>query len=120
MTTTISTTNEVVTLINVFTVNPQNQQRLVNLLIHTTERVIKKQPGYVSANIHKSFDGMRVVNYAQWRSRADYEAIFKDPEVIEHMAEIMAFAKSDYHLYEVIFSDLLSGEQPGIEGMSLA
>ncbi len=112
---TISTTNQVVTVINVFTVNPQNQQRLVNLLIHTAERIMKKQAGYVSTNIHKSLDGMRVVNYAQWRSRTDFEAIFRIPEVVEHLAEIMAFAKSDYHLYDVIYSDGASSDPPGIE-----
>ncbi len=115
MITTISTTNQVVTVINVFTVNPQNQQRLVNLLIHMAERIMKKQPGYVSTNIHKSLDGMRVVNYAQWRSREDFDAIFRIPEVIEHMAEIMAFAKSDYHLYDVIYSDGPSRDPPGME-----
>lgn len=108
MTTSISPSNPVITMINVFTVNPENQQRLVNLLILTTETVMKKQPGYVSANIHKSLDGMRVVNYAQWRSREDYEAIFKNREVVEHMSEIMSFAKSDYHLYVVVYSDNLA------------
>ena len=108
MTTTISPTNPVLTLINVFTVNPENQQRLVNLLILTSERIMKKQPGYISANIHKSLDGMRVVNYAQWRSREDYEAIFQNPKVVEHMSEIMTFAKSDYHLYEVVYSDMIA------------
>lgn len=115
MTTTIPTANHVVTSINVFTVNPQNQQRLVNLLIHTAERIFKKQPGYVSTNIQKSLDGMRVVNCSRWRSRADFDAIFKIPEVVEQLAEIMAFAKSDYHLYEVSYSDRLSEEQPNSE-----
>ncbi len=120
MITTISTTNQVVTVINVFTVNPQNQQRLVNLLIHATERILKRQPGYVSTNIHKSLDGMRVVNYAQWRSREDFDAIFRIPEVVEHLAEIMAFAKSDYHLYDVTYSDRLSSDPPGMEEPSPA
>lgn len=114
MITTISTTNQVVTLINVFTVNPQNQQRLVNLLICAAERIMKKQPGYVSTNIHKSFDGMRVVNYAQWQTRADFDAIFRIPEVIQHFAEIMSFAKSDYHIYDVTYSDGFSDDPPGM------
>jgi heme-degrading monooxygenase HmoA len=66
---TIEQDSKVTTLINVFTVEPKNQQHLVDLLIETTERVMSQQEGFISANIHKSLDGTRVVNYAQWRSK---------------------------------------------------
>lgn len=63
--TTISKDNQVITLINVFTVEPENQQRLVEMLVEATEKTMKHLPGFVSANIHKSSDGVRVTNYAQ-------------------------------------------------------
>jgi heme-degrading monooxygenase HmoA len=66
---TIAKHNDVVTLINVFTVAPHEQQRLVEVLVDATQSVMRKQPGFVSANIHRSLDGRRVTNYAQWRSR---------------------------------------------------
>ena len=53
-----------VTLINVFTVAPENQQRLVDVLVDATQAVMRKQPVFVSANIHKSLDGTQVTNYA--------------------------------------------------------
>ncbi len=59
-------------------------------------------PGFVSANIHRSVDGVRVVNYAQWRRREDFEAMLKNPEAQMHMQPIMEIAKFDAHLYEVI------------------
>ncbi len=65
---TIAKDNEVGTLINVFTVAPEDQQRLVDVLADATRAVMRKQPGFVSANIHRSLDGTRVTNYAQWRS----------------------------------------------------
>jgi hypothetical protein len=61
----IAVDNNVVTLINVFTVRLEQQQRLVGLLVEATDAVMKYQPGYVSANIHMSLDGTRVTNYAQ-------------------------------------------------------
>src|SRR5215208_1353637 len=67
---TITKDNDVVTLINVFTVAPEDQQRLVDILIDATQKVMRKQPGFVSANIHRSLDGTRVTNYAQWRIRS--------------------------------------------------
>jgi hypothetical protein len=47
--------NNVVTLINVFTVELQHQQRLVGLLVEATEKMMKQISGFISANIHQSF-----------------------------------------------------------------
>jgi quinol monooxygenase YgiN len=91
----------VVTLINVFTVETANQQKVLDLLVDATEKTMKNLPGFVSASIHKSLDGVRVVNYAQWRSQADFEAMTKNPEAQAHMKPLMETAKSDFHLYEV-------------------
>lgn len=57
--------------------------------------------GFVSASIHKSLDGVRVANYAQWRKREDFEAMMKSPEAKKHMEPIAKIAKFDAHLYEV-------------------
>src|SRR5215813_14844396 len=78
--TTIAKQNNVITLINVFTVAPENQQQLLDLLVHATREVMAKQPGFVSANFHKSMDGTRVVNYAQWASKEAFEAMMRNPE----------------------------------------
>lgn len=107
--TTITTEKNLVTLINVFTVAPENQQRLVDLLIEATQHTMRNQPGYLSANIHKSVDGTKVTNYAQWRSREDFEAIGKNPEVTVHMRAAGQLAISfEPHLYEVSFIDNVS------------
>lgn len=96
-----------ITLINVFHVEPDNQQRLIDLLVEATEKVMSKEPGYISANIHRGLDGTTVANYAQWRSRQDFEAIFGNPEAIAHMREAEKLALSfEPHLYEVVFTDL--------------
>ena len=56
----ISQHSDLVTLINVFTVAPEDQQRLLDLLVEATESVMKGLPGFVSANLYKSFDGTKV------------------------------------------------------------
>jgi hypothetical protein len=62
----VSKDNKVVTLINVFTVEPEKQQTLVGMLVEATDKTMKHYlPGFVSATIHKSADGVRVANYAQ-------------------------------------------------------
>lgn len=99
--TTIDVVRPVVTLINVFTVPPERQQELIALLMRATEDVMRERPGFVSANIHRGLDGTKVANYAQWRTRADFEAMLKDPACQEHMAAVAAFAEFEPALYEV-------------------
>jgi heme-degrading monooxygenase HmoA len=103
---TIARDNDVVTLINVFTVAPEDQERLVDVLVDATRVVMRRQPGFVSASIHKSFDGTRVTNYAQWRSLEAFEAMLRNQEAAEHMGEAARIAERfEPHLYEVSFVD---------------
>src|SRR5713226_9034885 len=76
---TISKGNKLLTLINVFTVEPAKQQQLVALLIHATESSVRHVTGFISASLHRSLDGTRVVMYAQWRSVEDYDAMRNNP-----------------------------------------
>ncbi|CAN5625653.1 antibiotic biosynthesis monooxygenase [soil metagenome] len=108
----ITHSGNVVTLINVFAVKPENQQRLLDLLVEATESVMNRKPGFVSANLHKSLDGARVVNYAQWRSKEAFEAMLEDPAAIGHMREAAELAESfEPRLYEVAFVDEAPEEQ---------
>ena len=101
----ISLDQDLVTLVNVFTVDPRDQQRLVDVLVTATKEVMSKQPGFVSANIHRSFDGKAVVNYAQWRTQRDFEAIFRNEEARAHMDEAAKLASFEPHLCQVVFTD---------------
>ena len=100
----IASRNDVVTLINVFTVTPENQQKLVDMLVEATQKTMRHIPGFVSASIHKSADGTRVANYAQWRRAEDFEAMLRDPRAADHMKPIREIATNDAHLYEVVES----------------
>jgi antibiotic biosynthesis monooxygenase (ABM) superfamily enzyme len=100
----VSTRNHVATLINVFTVKPEDQQKLVELLVEATQKTMRHIPGFISATIHKSADGTRVANYAQWRRPEDFEAMLRDPRAAEHMKPIQEIVANDGHLYQVMDS----------------
>jgi quinol monooxygenase YgiN len=102
---TIRTGAEIFTLINVFSVAPDQQQELANLLIEATAHTMRHLPGFISANIHTSFDGRHVVNYAQWRSRDAFEAMLRNPDARPHMARAAALASFDPILCEVAHVD---------------
>jgi len=99
--TVISPNSDLFTLINVFTVAPERQQELVDTLIETTERVIKEIPGFVSASFHKSLDGGRVVNYAQWSNRAAFEAVMQNADARARMGLAQEIGQADGHFYTV-------------------
>jgi heme-degrading monooxygenase HmoA len=90
------------TLINVFTVEPEQAPKLAALLGRATDEFMRHVPGFVSANIHVSTDGTRVVNYAQWSSPDAFHAMLEDPAARRHMDECASVAISfDPHLYTV-------------------
>jgi heme-degrading monooxygenase HmoA len=100
--TTIKEHAPLVTLINVFTVAPERASELTELLRVATDEKMQFVPGFISANIHVSINGTRVVNYAQWESPEAYQAMLDDPSAREHMGRCAAVASSfEPHLYTV-------------------
>ncbi len=62
---------------------------------------MRHRPGFVSAAIHVSLDGARIVNYAQWFSREDFQAMLHDPIAQQHMKAVGDLAPADPRLYQV-------------------
>ena len=90
-----------ITLINVFTVDPANQPRLLDLLARATDEFVRRAPGFVASTLHRSLDGTKVAMYAQWRSAADYEAMRRDPGPRPFLEEALTIATFEPGMYEV-------------------
>ncbi|HVB66862.1 MAG TPA: antibiotic biosynthesis monooxygenase [Acetobacteraceae bacterium] len=56
--------NGIITQINVFTVPDGGQAALIEYLA-AAAKVAREVDGWISASLHRSLDGTRVVNYAQ-------------------------------------------------------
>ena len=110
--TTISPEEEIYTLINVFTVDPEKQQHLADTLIETTESLLKSLPGFISASIHKSLDGTKVVNYsyAQQKNKKAFEQLISDPQVRARMGLAVQLGRPDGHFYTV--KGTITGSNP--------
>jgi len=100
--TTISKDTKLVTFINVFTVEPANQKRLVELLARVTETSVRCAPGFVFCALHRSLDGTKVTMYSRWRTIEDYEAMRKDPAPLPYLQEALTIAKFEPGMYEVV------------------
>ncbi len=76
----ISKNNDVVTVIFSFATEPGTQQKLIEMMAEAFQTTTQHQPGFVSASLHQSLDGLRVFNYAQWRTAAEYETFAQSPQ----------------------------------------
>jgi heme-degrading monooxygenase HmoA len=93
-----------VTMINVFAVEPENQQALVDLLVQATDEVMSKQAGYLSARIHRSLDGRKVAVYARWRSADEFMALSDNADAAAHMSRARTLASFEPVLYDIVLT----------------
>ena len=104
MTTTIAVTQEVTTLINILTVEPENQQKLIKLLRESTEGVVSKLDGWISTSFVAAKDDRHVVIYSQWRDLASIEAMQSNPEMIAYFPRVAALAAFDSFAGHVVYN----------------
>ena len=99
---TISTENKYLTLINVFTVDPTNQQKLIDLLTMATETTVSQIKGFISSALHRSLDGKKVTMYAQWKSIEDYQAMRNNSMASPYLDQALGIASFDPGNYAVV------------------
>jgi quinol monooxygenase YgiN len=104
MSTTIAVTNQVTTLINILTVEPENQQTLIELLRGNTEKVVSKLDGWISTSFIAAKDRRHVVIYSQWRDVASVEAMQANPDMVAYFPRIAALAAFDSFVGDVVYN----------------
>jgi quinol monooxygenase YgiN len=92
-----------ITQINVFTVPEGGQDALIKLLSEAA-RFSRETPGWLSASLHKSRDGTRVVNYAQSESPEAAQAVIERLRDNGFLARNEALGEAHPGLYEVVFT----------------
>lgn len=91
-----------IVLLNVFTVDPSDQDALVEAW-RNDALWMKKQPGYISTQLHKAIGGSSMyLNYAVWDSVADFRAAFSNPEFQSALSHYPSSAATAPHLFEKI------------------
>jgi quinol monooxygenase YgiN len=103
-----------VTLINVFTVAPLDQARLVELLSAATTNAVRHAPGFLSARLYRSLDGTKVTMHADWSSEEHYRAMRANQGPISYLEEALAVAERfEPVMYELAESFVSSMDPPG-------
>jgi quinol monooxygenase YgiN len=104
MNTTIAVTKQVTTLINVLTVEPENQGKVIELLRGNTENVISGLDGWISTSFIAAKDRRHVVIYSQWRDVASVEAMRANPDMVAYFPTIRALAAFDGFAGDVVYN----------------
>jgi len=104
MNTTITVTPGVTTLINTFTVEPENQAKLIELLRENTENVITGLDGWISTSFIAAKDRRHVMIYSQWRDVESVEAMRTNAEMLAYFPRIAAIAAFDSFVGDVVYS----------------
>jgi antibiotic biosynthesis monooxygenase len=95
----ISEPSSVIAMINVLSTDPSRRDQLMDVWRRGTERFWEQMPGAVAAALHRSEDGMRLVNYAQWTSG---EAWQRARQIAgDNRAGMHGFGTSDPRLYQL-------------------
>ena len=76
----ITAAAEYATFINTFRCRPENQPEVVQINVDIVEQVARRFPGFISASVHRSTDGTRVINYLQWESADHLAALQRSPQ----------------------------------------
>jgi heme-degrading monooxygenase HmoA len=101
---TIDPSAGILTMVNVLTPAPGKQSETIQLLQSGMDETMRYQPGFISANIHRSLNSEHVVVYAQWKDLASVEAAGKliQEGKAPNMATVFTIAQPAYHPYEVV------------------
>ncbi len=85
--------NVQLTLINTYVVHPERADELMEFLARSTQDTLRHVPGFISANLHLSFDRTALVNYAQWVNADATAAARNDPRVAKLMQQQLEIAE---------------------------
>ena len=99
----IQTNTPIITQINLFDVEIGKQWELINYLADAAA-VAKEVDGWISASLHRSLDGSKVVNYAQSADAAAAERVIR--HLMDHglIQGNRSFGTAHPGLYEVAFT----------------
>jgi len=100
---TINANAAIVTQINVFTVPEGGQQALIDCL-QEAAKFASSTPGWLSASVHRSHDGTRVVNYAQSENLEAAQRIINRLREGGWLERNKGLGEAHPGLYEVVFT----------------
>jgi quinol monooxygenase YgiN len=87
-------------LINKFNVNPEEVDKFLEAFA-ATDKVLKKKPGYISAQLHRGIGGSCVfLNYEVWESADGFKQAISSSEFLSSVAHLPPSTIMSPHLFK--------------------
>ena len=102
---TLDLENKLLTVIVLFKVKPGKQAEALEI-VRQLFAIAQKQSGLVSANLHRSLDGEKIANYAQWEDEDSLNKFRQLPETLALIGPIQGLVEEmDGLPYEIVASE---------------
>jgi heme-degrading monooxygenase HmoA len=97
------------TVITTFDVTPGTCQDLIDELTDAYDKVISQRAGFMASALHVNDAQTRIATVSQWRTRDDFQAMLRSPEMRERNRRLNALAKS----FEPVMYEVVAGYRGG-------
>jgi quinol monooxygenase YgiN len=89
-----------VILVNKFNANPEEVDKFLEAFA-ATDKVLKKKPGYISAQLHRGIGGSSVfLNYEIWESAGHFKQAISSSEFLSSVADLPPSTIMSPHLFK--------------------
>ncbi len=99
----IRANSSIVTQVNLFDVPEGGQQALIDFLKEAAA-FSRKTPGWLSASLHRSLDGKKVINYAQSENMDAARAVIDRLREAGYLDHNKVLGAAHPGLYEVVYT----------------
>jgi heme-degrading monooxygenase HmoA len=94
-----------VTLVNLFTVEPEKQQSAATKVAEIYRTIVSQQPGFISAKVHMSLDGAKVVAIALWQPEAALNAMKQTSEFHNSLTSLQGeIISAEPHSFKAMYT----------------
>jgi heme-degrading monooxygenase HmoA len=102
--TVIGSEQDVFTVIFEFEIQPDQQEEISAAIQQLLSEVVSTQPGFISAHLHLSTDGGKVLNYFQWESQDAFNTFRANEEAMSQIQPVIAPYGPMPRVCEIVYS----------------
>jgi heme-degrading monooxygenase HmoA len=94
-------TPQAIVSINVMYPLKGSEDKALAVLREVVERARSRHSGLVRTRVYKSLDGRTLATHAEWKSKAQFDAVLRDDEFVRRFNQARELGIWESHVYEV-------------------
>lgn len=102
----------VLTVIFEFNIEPEQQRELGEKIQRLVGEIVSKQPGFVSAHLHLSTDGRKILNYFQWADQEAFDRFRQNEAAQQQIRSVISQYGPRPRAYDIVYSAAAGNSLP--------